>query len=50
MNCWKNFRHMFWAAGTLAGLLFLGLGAFGGQFRVIFQKAAMICLECIGIG
>ena len=34
----------------MAGGLFLGLGAMQGQFSVIWQKAVMICLECIGLG
>lgn len=39
-----------WTAGVLAGVLFLSMGAVRGEFTVIFQKAVMICLECIGIG
>lgn len=39
-----------WLWGVLAGLLFLVLGALQGQFSVIYKKAVMICLECIGIG
>ncbi len=39
-----------WLFGMLAGFLFLGIGAVQGQFAVIFRKAVMICLECIGIG
>jgi len=39
-----------WLWGVLAGLIFLGIGAAEGQFAIIFQKAVMICLECIGIG
>ena len=30
--------------------VFLAAGAFHGQFAVIWKKAVMICLECIGIG
>ncbi len=36
--------------GILTGGIFLGLGAFQGQLDVIWRKAVMICLECIGIG
>lgn len=39
-----------WLWGVLAGIIFLGIGAAKGQFSVIFRKAVMICLECIGIG
>lgn len=48
MNFWKNSNRYIW--GVLAGALFLGIGAVQGQFAVIWKKAAMICLECIGIG
>ncbi|MCI9096002.1 MAG: thioredoxin [Lachnospiraceae bacterium] len=34
----------------LTGLVLLGIGALEGQFSVIYKKAVMICLECIGIG
>lgn len=34
----------------LAGILFLGIGIAQGQFAVIWRKAVMICMECIGIG
>ncbi len=39
-----------WAAGLLTGFLFLAAGALRGEYTVIFRKAVMICLECIGIG
>ena len=48
MNFWKN--RDAWAWGVLAGAAFLAVGAVQGQFAVIWQKAVMICLECIGIG
>ena len=50
MGCWKSVKRRAWLLGTLAGALFLGLGALQGQFSVIWKKAVMICLECIGIG
>ena len=50
MNFWKNCNRRFWVLGVLAGILFLGAGALQGQFAVIWKKAVMICLECIGIG
>lgn len=39
-----------WLPGLLLGIIFLGIGAAQGQFGVIWRKAVMICLECIGIG
>ena len=36
--------------GVLFGVLFLGIGVSQGQFAVIWQKAVMICMECVGIG
>ena len=40
MGFWKGCKQV----------LLLGLGAFQGQLDVIWRKAVMICLECIGIG
>lgn len=50
MDFWKNNNRSAWVLGTLAGVLFLAVGAGRGQFAVIWKKAVMICLECIGIG
>lgn len=50
MHFWKNSRIPAWLWGMLAGMLFLILGAFGEEFNVIWRKAVMICMECIGIG
>ncbi len=50
MSFWKKIKQKGWLWGMLAGLAFLGIGAVGGQFTVIWRKAVMICLECIGIG
>jgi hypothetical protein len=33
-----------------AGALFVFLGIYRGETRVVLQKAIRICLECIGIG
>lgn len=50
MSFWKDCKPHAWILGVLAGAVFLGIGIFQGQLAVIWQKAAMICLECIGIG
>ena len=50
MGFWRNYKRDAWILGALAGILFLGIGAVQGQFSVIWNKAVMICLECIGIG
>lgn len=39
-----------WLPGLLAGAAFLYIGAVRGELAVIWQKAVMICMECIGIG
>ena len=49
MRFWKN-NSRAWAWGVLAGVLFLGGGAALGQPAVIWKKAVLICLECIGLG
>lgn len=50
MRFWKSGRRYAWAAGALAGIFLLGIGAAQGQLAVIWKKAVMICLECIGVG
>lgn len=50
MSFWKNSSRHAWVWGVLAGAAFLVIGALQGQLSVIWQKAVMICLECIGIG
>lgn len=50
MGFWKNCRPYAWILGGLAGAFFLGIGAAQGQFSVIWKKAVVICLECVGIG
>lgn len=50
MSFWKSRDARAWVWGVLAGAAFLAAGALQGQLSVIWQKAVMICLECIGIG
>ena len=39
-----------WAVGLGIGVLLLTIGLCKNQFADIYNKAVMICLECIGIG
>lgn len=48
MDFWRKDRQ--WLCGALAGVILLAIGAAQGQLTVIWQKAVMICMECIGIG
>lgn len=50
MRFWKSSRQNAWLWGVLAGITFLCAEVWQGEFTVIWRKAAMICLECIGIG
>ena len=50
MDFWRACKRCAWVLGVLAGTLCLGAGARLGQLDVIWKKAVMICLECIGIG
>jgi len=45
-----RFKLRAWAIGVSIGVVCLGLGGYYEQFADIFQKAVIICLECIGIG
>ena len=39
-----------WLFGVTAGAVLFCIGAARGELTVIWQKAVMICMECIGIG
>ena len=50
MSFLQKWKNKGWIVGLAAGVLFLAVGAYGGQLEDMYRKAIMICLECIGIG
>lgn len=50
MGFWETVKRTAWLLGMLIGLALLGIGIRQGQLGVIWRKATMICMECIGIG
>ncbi len=50
MGFWHRCRKHLWILGTAAGTALILAGCFMDQFSVIWRKAVLICLECIGIG
>lgn len=50
MSFWKNNKRTAWLWGLLLGIVFLNIGMFKGQLDIIWRKATMICMECIGVG
>ena len=50
MRFWKTVKQNAWLWGLLAGIALLGIGSAQGQLAVIWRKATMICMECIGLG
>jgi len=50
MGIWDRFKSCGWIWGLVAAVLCFAAGAWQGQFAVIWKKAVLICLECIGIG
>ncbi len=50
MDFWSRCKRRLWLLGLGAGVALLCAGAARGEFTVIWQKAVMVCLECVGIG
>ena len=50
MGIWRSCNRRGWLLGAGLGLLFLAAGFLLGQPSVVWQKAVMICMECIGLG
>lgn len=45
-----KFKNRAWIIVLIAALLLGGFGIFRGEAIEVFEKARIICLECIGIG
>ncbi|MBC7349539.1 MAG: hypothetical protein H5U05_06170 [Candidatus Aminicenantes bacterium] len=44
-------KRKFWLVFWLSlSAIFILVGLLSGEFRVVWQKAVTVCLECIGIG
>ncbi|MBQ4536939.1 MAG: hypothetical protein II994_04910 [Lachnospiraceae bacterium] len=55
MKYWRKWNRasiekMMWIPGILLGVIFLLVGIWQEQLQDMYQKAVVICLECIGIG
>ena len=46
----EKLRERLWLIVLLAAVVLTGWGIFRGEAIEVFEKARMICLECIGIG
>ncbi|MCR4410492.1 MAG: CD1871A family CXXC motif-containing protein [Candidatus Saccharicenans sp.] len=45
----KKRKYLFFTF-LFISVAFIVLGLLSGEFRVVWQKAVTVCLECIGIG
>ncbi len=45
----KKRKYLFFSF-LFISVAFIIMGLLSGEFRVVWQKAVTVCLECIGIG
>ncbi len=50
MRFLRRYKSWAWIVCLVIACACFGIGAFRGEFHTIWQKASVICLECIGIG
>ena len=46
----KALRTFLPAVLLIAGIVLMVIGIWRGELELIYQKATVVCLECIGIG
>lgn len=46
----QNRRGILWLGLALLAALMIAGGVLSGEAAVVYRKASMICMECIGIG
>ena len=47
---WMNKRKVIGIVILIAGIALIAAGVFRGELDVILRKAAVVCMECIGLG
>lgn len=49
-NLPEKLKKYAWLIALIAALILSGYGIYRGEAGDVFEKARIICLECIGIG
>ncbi len=49
-HIWMNKRKVIGIVILIAGIALIAAGVFRGELDVILRKAAVVCMECIGLG